>query len=117
MNENVWDPVTTWQASLPGSMTECPEKLPEINLLVPKFLTAMLHPEVRVMAACLDTSQGLRTPYPWRHTWVLLRQDSQDTVGLRVPSFLIYPPSLSIRGKSEECSSSQREPSLGDFPG
>lgn len=38
MNENVRDPVTTWQAFLPGSVTECPEKLPEINLLVPKFL-------------------------------------------------------------------------------
>lgn len=51
MNENVGDPVTTWQALLPGSVTECPEKLPEINLLGPKFLTAMPHPEARVMAA------------------------------------------------------------------
>lgn len=32
MNENVWDPVAAWQALLPGSVTECPEKLPEINL-------------------------------------------------------------------------------------
>lgn len=40
MNENVWDPVMAWQALLPGSVTECPEKLPEINLLVPELLTA-----------------------------------------------------------------------------
>lgn len=52
MNENVGDPVTTRQALLPGSVTECPEKLPEINLLMPKFLTAMPHPEARVTAAC-----------------------------------------------------------------
>lgn len=35
MNENVWNSVTAWQALLPGSVTECPEKLLEINLLVP----------------------------------------------------------------------------------
>lgn len=43
MNENVWDSVRTWQALLPGSVTECPEKLPEINLLVPEFLRATSH--------------------------------------------------------------------------
>lgn len=43
MNENVWDSVRTWQALLPGSVTECPEKLPEINLLVPESLIATSH--------------------------------------------------------------------------
>lgn len=43
MNENVWDSVRTWQALLPGSVTECPEKLPEINLLVPECLIATSH--------------------------------------------------------------------------
>lgn len=42
----------TWQARLPGSVTECPEKLPEIDLFVPEFLTATSLHETRVTTAC-----------------------------------------------------------------
>lgn len=49
MNENVGDPATTPQALLPGPMTKCPQKLLEINWLVPEFLTIMPHPEAGVM--------------------------------------------------------------------
>lgn len=60
----------------------------------------------------LDPSQGLRTPYPWLHTGVLLWHDSQDTVGLKVPSFLIYPPHLCQSGKKWSVQLS----SVGAFP-
>nr|KAF6322467.1 hypothetical protein mPipKuh1_008468 [Pipistrellus kuhlii] len=96
MNENVWDPVLAWQALLPGSVTECPEKLPEINLLVPEFLTATALPWPGVTA-----TPGL-WPRPEKlvsvasHTGTLVTKLLEDTAGLTVSAFLIHLPSLSV---------------------
>ena len=99
MNENVWDSVRTWQALLPGSVTECPEKLPAINLLVPEFLRATSH-----------VRRGSRLPVG---CWPMPENSELHTHGgsgdktlrghSRLPSvYLLYPPpSLSIRKKVE----------------
>lgn len=98
MNENVWDPVMAWQALLPGSVTECPKKLPEINLLVPEFLTATSLPGPGVRA-----STGLR-PRPEN---IVSVASHMGTLGAKLlghsrPQSVCLPvhlPSLSIREK------------------
>lgn len=98
MNENVGDLVTTRQDLLPGSVTECPEKLPEINLLVPKFLTPMSHPEAGVTATVGPWPRPENSISEALHTDTPVTKLSGHS-SLKVSSFLIRPPSLSIRKK------------------
>jgi hypothetical protein len=99
MNENVWDPVTTWQAPLPGSMTECPQKLPKINLSVPGFLSATSYPETSGQGHMLDPSPDQKTQYPWLASYAgSLGSILSGHTGLKVSSvFLLHP--LPINGR------------------
>lgn len=113
MNENAGDPVKAWQALLPGSLTECPEKLPEINLLVPEFLTAMSLPRAEVTAACWTQANSVLVG---SHMGTFLTK----LLGHGRPQgvFLVYPSPISVnQEKSEVYNTFQLCPFACSFPG
>lgn len=113
MNENVWDPVKAWHALLPGFLTECPEKLPEINLLVPEFLTAMSLPNAEVTVAGWTQANSVLVA---SHMGTFLTKLS----GFGRPQgvFVLYPSPISVtQEKSKVYNTFQLGPFTCSFPG
>lgn len=90
MNENLWDLVMAWQALLPGSVTECPKKLPEIYLLVPEFLTATSLPGPGVTESTGVWPRPENLLSVASHMGTPVTKLLEDTAGLKVSAFLIH---------------------------